>query len=53
MLECKSGNKGDRVPRKLDSDGYSGNRCYPRLDKYQAVFSCDKRTVKLVYPLGE
>jgi hypothetical protein len=23
------------------------------LDKYQAVISCDKRTIKLVYPLGE
>jgi hypothetical protein len=23
------------------------------LDKYQAVISCDKRTVKLVSPLGE
>jgi hypothetical protein len=23
------------------------------LDKYQAVISCDKRTIKLVFPLGE
>ena len=23
------------------------------LDKYQAVISCDKRTIKLVSPLGE
>jgi hypothetical protein len=24
-----------------------------RLDKYQAVISCDKRTIKLMSPLGE
>jgi hypothetical protein len=23
------------------------------LDKYRAVISCDKRTIKLMYPLGE
>jgi hypothetical protein len=51
MLECKSGNKGDRVSANLIVMGTHGKYVILGinwLDKCQAVISCDKITVKLV-----
>jgi hypothetical protein len=56
MLECKCGNKGVEFLANLIVMGTQGIDVILGinwLDKYQAVISCDKRTVKLVSPLGE
>jgi hypothetical protein len=56
MLECKCGNKGIEFPANLIVMGTQGIDVILGinwLDKYQAIISCDKRTVKLVSPLGE
>jgi hypothetical protein len=56
MLECKCGNKGIEFPANLIVMGTQGIDVILGinwLDKYQAFISCDKRTVKLVSPLGE
>jgi hypothetical protein len=56
MLECKSGNKGVEFPANLIVIGAQGTDVILGinwLDKYQAVISCDKRTMKLLSPLGE
>jgi hypothetical protein len=56
MLECKSGNKGVEFPANLIVMGTQGIDVILGINwlgKYQAVISCDKRTVKLVSPLGE
>jgi hypothetical protein len=56
LLECKCGNKGIEFPANLivmstqGIDVILGINC---LDKYRAVISCDKRTIKLMFPLGE
>jgi hypothetical protein len=57
MLECNCGNKGGvEFPANLIVMGTQGIDVILGinwLDKYQAVISCDKRTVKLVSPIGE
>jgi hypothetical protein len=56
MFECMCGNKGDSVSRNLIvmcTQGIDVILGMNWLDKYQAVISCDKRTIKLVSPLGE
>jgi hypothetical protein len=56
MLECKCGNKGIEFPGNLIVMGTQGIDVILGInwpDKYQAVISYDKRTVKLVSPLGE
>ena len=56
MLECKCGNKGVEFPANLIVMGTQGIDVILGmnwLDKYQAIISCDKRTIKLVSPLGE
>jgi hypothetical protein len=56
LLECKCGNKGIAFPANLIVMGTQGIDVILGmnwLDKYQAIISYDKRTVKLVSPLGE
>jgi hypothetical protein len=56
LLECKCGNKGIEFPANLIVMGTQGIDVIIGmnwLDKYQMVISCDKRTIKLVSPLGE
>jgi hypothetical protein len=56
MVECKDENKGVEFPANLIVMGTQRINVILGinwLDKYQAVISCDKRTVKLVSPLGE
>jgi hypothetical protein len=56
LLECKCGNKGIAFPANLIvmvTQGIDVILGMNWLDKYQAIISCDKRTVKLVSPLGE
>jgi hypothetical protein len=56
MLEYKCGNKGIEFLANLIVMGTQGIYVILGinwLDKYQAVINCDKRTVKLVSPLGE
>jgi hypothetical protein len=56
LLECKCGNKGIEFPANLIVMGTQGIDVILGmnwLDKYQAIISCDKRTIKLVSPLGE
>jgi hypothetical protein len=56
LLECKCGIRGIEFPANLIVMGTQGIDVILGLnwlDKYQAVISCDKRTIKLVSPLGE
>jgi hypothetical protein len=56
MLECKCGNKGIEFPANLIVMGPQGIDVILGINwlhKYQAVISCNKRTIKLVSPLGE
>jgi hypothetical protein len=56
MLECKCGNKGVEFPANLIVMGTQGIYVILGInwpDKYQAVISFDKGTMKLVSPLGE
>jgi hypothetical protein len=56
LLECKCGNKGIEFPANLIVMGTQGIDVILGmnwLDKYQALISCDKRTIKLMSPLGE
>jgi hypothetical protein len=56
LFECKCGNRGIAFPANLIVMGTQGIDVILGmnwLDKYQAVISCDKRTIKLVSPLGE
>jgi hypothetical protein len=56
LPEYKCGNKVDSVSRYLIVMGTQGIDVILGinwLDKYQAIISYDKRTIKLVSPLGE
>jgi hypothetical protein len=56
LLKCKCEIRGIAFPANLIVMGTQGIDVILGmnwLDKYQAVISCDKRTVKLVSPLGE
>jgi hypothetical protein len=56
LLECKCGNKGIEFPANLivmSTQGIDVILGINWLGKYRAVISCDKRTIKLVSPLGE
>jgi hypothetical protein len=56
LLECKCGNKGIEFPTNLivmDTQEIDVIPGMNWLDKYKAIISCDKRTIKLVSPLGE
>jgi hypothetical protein len=56
LLECKCGNKGIEFPANLIVMGTQGIDVILGinwLDKYRAVITCDKRTIKLMSPLGE
>jgi hypothetical protein len=56
LLECKCGNKGIEFPTNLivmGTQGIDSILGMNWLDRYKAIISCDKRTIKLVSPLGE
>jgi hypothetical protein len=56
LLKYKCGNKGIEFPTNLIVMGTQGIDVILGInwfDKYQAVINCDKRTIKLVSPLGE
>jgi hypothetical protein len=56
MLECKCAKRGIEFPANLivmSTQGIDVILEINWLDKYQAIISYDKRTIKLVSPLGE